>query len=715
MMLKIKHKWGNMAKKSSTVVMNADLPIKNKATKSRFEALGLEKLALSGLDFKDAKLLKIDIISGLETLRTHKSFKPLAALRFNYLSPDGSLMSSWPGTPPYVRVRYLEEDNTFAKQTKEKARRYAQPPETAPCVYFPQNIDWVSIIEDPTKPIIITEGELKAAKACKEGFPTLGLGGVYSYRSTKLGLTILPILNEINWQMRYVYIVYDSDYRTNPLVLTAINGLAEELLQLGAFPHLVPLPDVVDGQKTGLDDFLVSSKHAVETFKELLHEALPLTLAKPLWRLNERYCYIMDPGLVLDQKTGSKLQPNAFKDHIAGTHRFEEHTIKPDGTVSHKFVPATGPWLRWPLRCQADKLTYKPGKDDFVEDNGLLLRNTWKGWGCEPKKGDTTPFKELIKHIFQWAEPEAVEWFMRWCAYPLQHPGVKMFSSAVIYGIKHGTGKSLIGYTMGKIYGRNFTEIKQGDLHASFNDWAENKQFILGDDVSGSNKRQDGDMLKTLITQKELRVNPKYVPSYVVPDCINYLFTSNHPDSFFLEDGDRRFFIHEVAVGPLPEEFYVEYSLWLDSGGAEAVFQYLLDYPLEGFNPAGPAFRTAAKSRMINDVKSDLGAWVQSLLEDPQGALRVNEMVMPGDLFTSKQLLALYDPTGKTGTTANGLGRELRRAGFNQVCGGRPVKVDADQSRYYAVLNTERWVRATAAEVTHHIKLQVMPTPVKKY
>jgi hypothetical protein len=619
-------------------------------------------------------------------------------------------MVDWPKAPPYFRVRYLETPNTFAAQTKAKVPRYVQPPETAPCVYFPRNHDWVVTIKDPDLPLIITEGELKAAKATKEGFPTIGLGGVYSYRSTKLGIAFLPALEQIEWRKRYVYIVYDSDYKDNPMVLTAINQLAEELLHQGAFPHLVTLPDVVEGGgKTGLDDFLVSSAAANQTFRALLKEALPLTIAKPLWRLNELYCYIANPGLVLDQRSGAKLQPAAFKDHIAGTHRYEERTIKPDGTVAHKFVPAPATWLRWPLRCQADKLTYKPGKEVFIHQNDMLLRNTWPGWGCEHTKGDTKPFHDLLAHIFTGAEPEAIAWFLRWCAYPLQYPGVKMFSSVVIHGIKHGTGKSLIAYTLGRIYGQNFTEIKQGDLHASFNEWAENRQFILGDDVSGSNKRQDADLLKTLITQKELRVNPKYVPSYVVPDCINYFFTSNHPDSFFLEDGDRRFFIHEVLVEPMLEDFYVEYNLWLDSGGAEAVFEELLRHPLDDFNPAAPALRTIAKDRMINDTKSDLGAWVSTLKEAPDTLLKINQIKIKGDMFTNKQLLALYDPSGRTGTTGNGLGRELKRAGFQQACGGKPLKLkDGSQDRYYIIRNINEWTKASTGGVIAHIEQYLM-------
>ena len=366
-------------------------------------------------------------------------------------------------------------------------------------------------------------------------------------------------------------------------------------------------------------------------------------------------------------------------------------------------MSAAAAWLKWPLRTEVTKLTYQPGAERFITEPRPLY-NIWPGWGVEPIEDDVSLFLTLVDHIFTNAEPEAKDWFLKWCAYPLQHPGVKLFSSVVIHGIRHGTGKSLLGYTLARIYGKNFTEISQMDLHGAFNEWAEGKQFVMGDDVTGSNKRQDADFLKKLITQRELRVNGKYVPTYTVPDCINYFFTANHPDSFFLEDDDRRFFIHEVQVGPLPEEFYVEYDLWLDTGGSSAVFQYLLDLDLGEFNPAAPAFKTAAKERMIANVQSDLAGWVRQLLATPDHVLRVGELVIDKDLFTSKELLQFYDPSGKTGTTANGLGRELARAGIRQVSNGRPIRLaDGSQGRYYAVRNVDNWMKSQPQAAVVHL------------
>lgn len=657
----------------------------------------LLKLAASDLTLEDADRLRIDLLTAPQAQAL--GFKALPALKINYYDPVGRPLADWPQHPPFYRVRYLDVVNDFAKVTEAKPARYTQPPNTVCCAYFPQNQAW-DLLLDPAQPLILTEGELKAACACKHGFPTVGLGGVYNWRSLPKGVELLPELARVKWVGRHVYICFDSDYLTNPLVCAALRELADQLVDLGAYPYVVTLPALAADQKTGLDDLLVAEGPAA--LEQLLHQAQALGLTKPLFDLNQKYVYVASPGLVVKQQGFSKTSPAAFKEHVEAAKTYQERVLKPDGTVSHRPVAAAAAWLSWPLRFQASKLTYRPGGPAL--DPADHQFNIWPGWGCEAAKGDVAPFLALVDHLFQGAEPAAKEWFLSWCACPLQRPGLKMFSSAVLHGVRHGTGKSLVGYTLGRIYGQNFVEISQADLHASFNEWAEAKQFVLGDDVTGSNKRQDADMLKKLITQKEIRVNVKYVPSYVVPDCINYLFTSNHPDAFFLEDDDRRFFIHEVVAGPLPDAFYQSYAAWLAGPGAAAVFHWLLHRDLVGFNPFAAALRTQARERMLADIQSDLGGWVRQLLAAPEALLKVGEAPLTQDLFTSKELLALYDPLGKTGTTANGLGRELRRAGVQPVCGGAPLKLgDGSQARYYPVRGRERWLHATPKAATDHL------------
>ena len=441
-----------------------------------------------------------------------------------------------------------------------------------------------------------------------------------------------------------------------------------------------------------------------------------LTLARPLWRLNNEIIYIKQPGIILVKGTGQKIAPSAFTQHAYAVGEFAEQVLQDNGNVSMKSVPAAQAWLRWPLRSEAQCMSYSPGQGKLLRHETHNEWNTWPGWGVLPAQGTVQPFLDLIEHLFS-NDKGAKRWFMQWLAYPLQHPGTKLFTSVLLWGVRHGTGKSLIGETMGKIYGLNYTELNQRDLYNGFNEWAENKQFVMGDDITGTDKRHESDILKRFITQSELRLNIKHVQSFTVRDCINYFFSANQPTAFFLEDDDRRSFVHEITAEPLTDEFYLRYKEWKDGDGPAALFQYLLKFNTKDFNPSARAMRTEAKDRMIADVRSDLGEWVSRLLGSPDDILRVGQVQIRGDLFTSRELLQLYDPSGRTGTTANGLGREMRRVGVVYALGGKTIRTLGGVDRYYVIRMRDKWSDATPKQITEHVnqRHQAEPVPRQKY
>jgi hypothetical protein len=669
-------------------------------------ALYLARLAESGFSEEDGRALGLRPLDDARELGpTHFACRP--CVHIPYLDPGtGGPLSHLPGNPPFYRVRYLgPEAPGFGQQAEgHRARRYAQPAGTSVCAYFaPDAVDWPALLADPSGPLILTEGEFKAAKACLEGFPTVGLGGVWNWRSAEAGVDFLPELAGIEWRGRKVFVAFDSDYHTNPMVCQALSALAEELYRRGADPWLLSLPEPEDGGKVGLDDFLVTA--GAGALAGLLSEAQSLTLARPLMQLNREVVYVRDPGLVVVRETRQRLSPQAFANHAFSARPYAERMLDRDGVPKLRPAKAAQAWLSWPVRSELGRMTYAPGEPEETSEGGQSAFNLWPGWGCEPKKGDVKPFLRLVDHLFTGAEPEAVTWFLRWLAYPLQHPGYKLTSSAAVWGVKQGTGKSLLGYTMRRIYGKNFVEIRQKDLESTFTEWAENKQFVMGDDVTGSNKRNYADMLKGMISQETMRINVKMIPSYDVPDRINYLWTSNHPDAFFMDDDDRRFFVHEVTVDPMADSYYHDYERWLDAEGGPALFDWFLRLDLGDFNPRAAAFKTRARERMVSDGKSDLGAWVSALKIDPEGVLRVGDLRVEGELFSARELLDLYDPSRRTGTSANGLARELRRAGFPIVADGAPFRGgDGRLDRFYAVVDRPKWARAKPKACEAHLR-----------
>jgi hypothetical protein len=348
-------------------------------------------------------------------------------------------------------------------------------------------------------------------------------------------------------------------------------------------------------------------------------------------------------------------------------------------------------------------MDYLPGQPMPIAGR---IYNLWTGWGCEPRKGPVDPWSELLDYLFEEESDAIRKWVEQWFAYPLQHPGVKMYSAVVNMSVLHGTGKSLLGSTMMRIYGRNGTTIKEGAFESSFNEWAVNRQFVMGEEITSGERRNKAvvtDLLKALIVQEHVEVNQKYMPKYVVADCINYYFTTNHPDAFFLEDSDRRFLINEIKRKPLPFEWYRDtYVAWLDKGGAAAILHHLLHFDLTGFDPHAHAPMTKAKARMMQMSRSDLGNWVRELAVNPGAVLP--EGLKHRDLVTTEELLMVFDSLGSKRISVVGMGRELRRAGIPLACGGQQVRLRSGRTHLLNVIrNKNQWLDGSPAEAADHI------------
>ena len=612
----------------------------------------------------------------------------------------GLLLPYWglDGKPSeFFRVRLLAAPASGFEAQQSKPQRYAQPAGTLTGVYAPPLVDWASIVKDPGREICITEGELKAACACANGIPTLGLGGVDSWRSQKRGLDMLPELKEIDWTGRLVTIIYDSDAATNVSVVRAQRQLSDALLEKGAKPKVASLPPSPAGQKQGLDDFVVAC--GVPALLEAIDAAEPPGEAHALWKLNEEVVYVRQEGVILVRDDGRLMTPASFTSHAFSNRKYieEKVTETPDGKIKKKLEkkPLAPRWLDWEARFEVQRMTYKPAAPEIsLDSEGRAEANAWRGWGCQPKAGDIAPWKWLLDLAFAGAPAER-QWFERWCAYPIQNPGAKMYTAALLWSRVHGIGKTLIGYCLLKIYGENGREVGTAQLNNNFNAWAAKRQFILGDEITGNDNRVFADRLKGLITGHSIEINPKHVPQYTLPNVMNFLFTSNHEDAFFLEDDDRRFFVHQFSGTKADDEKYRAVDAWLHGpDGGPALFAHLLELDLGDFNPKAAAMKTKSKEQMILSAKSELSAWAAQLFDDPEGVVGTR---LPGvELMEAKEVLRLFDPESRSKVTEQGMARAMRDAGIKQVCGGDQVRCAGKLRRLWAV-GPARGKWATAA------------------
>lgn len=677
------------------------------------------KLASSGLDAADGKSLHMQGLTPEQCkvlLTRNGNTQPAAqALQIPYFDLKGKLTKFW-------RVRYLEDPrpNGFAHATMAKAPRYLQPAKTLPEVYLPPLVDWTAISVDATQNVVITEGELKSASTTKNGIPCIGLGGVFSYMSSSMGVPMLPMLEQFNWKNRETVIAYDSDSVTNPMVGIAQLRLAAALLQMGANVSIAMLPAKADGTKQGLDDFIV--EHGAAELRRILNAAQIVSECKALQQLNEEVAFIKNSSLVLELSTGKLMQPKVFKEADYANRIHEQRTINAQGTMSFKRIATAPMWLTWPYRKTYARIVYSPGKPLEYGD----VRNTWAGLQARPVKGDITQWNKMLKHLFKTDGPEARKWFEQWLAYPLQFPGAKLYSAVVMYSEKHGTGKSLMGESMQQIYGVNFKLIDEKNLHERFNSWAENKQFVVGEEISSGETRKSviQEIVKNMITRQDIDIEKKFLTTYTIDDCINYMLLTNHIDAFIVEDHDRRLFMCNPKDLETTD-FYNAYSAWVKSEkGRNALLSHLLSVDLKGFDPRSHAPMTPTKQHIKDTNNTDLGRWVKELIENPYPLLRVSihgvhNPRLSLDLVSLDDLYEAFTKGDRNyRTTASMLAKELVRKGAPYACEGQQVETpDGRRPKMFILRNHDRWLKARPAEAKAYVNGKPAPqrAPKRKF
>jgi hypothetical protein len=571
----------------------------------------------------------------------------------------------------FYRYRYVRPPKPFGKPL-----RYVQPSAVLPQVYWSLETPWTKALADKDIPLFITEGEKKADCGCKNGFATIGLGGVWNFKSRTVEL--IEELATIDWEGRRVYIVYDSDAASNPSVLLAERRLGEQLLSRKAIVLTIRLPEGSTG-KVAMDDFIVAN--GAEEFQRLVdNDFEEFENSKALHALNEEVCYIENPSAIVRLDNRQVMSCHTF---VNEAFRPRTHTVMeamPKGGEKAVIKRTAKEWLGWPGRSTVERLAYEPGQPTITDRREL---NGWRGWGTEPREGDIKPWIKLLDFLCKGIEAEHRRWFEQWLAYPIQYPGTKLYSGVVMWGRDQGTGKSLLGYTMGKLYGENFAEIGNEQLESSYNaSWARNRQFIMGDEIvtDDNYRRAVYNRMKAWITQMMMRVTEKYVPDYTVRDCINYYFTSNSPDAFYLADEDRRFFVIEVKDAAMEKSVYDDFIDWRDNrGGAEALMYHMLHLDLEGFNPTTRPPDTRAKLEMIAGGRSHVEVWAEAVTQAPDEMLRrrevktLEQMSKPApayNLYTISELAEIarsHQSDEKTYITEATLGKALAKFKFSKV------------------------------------------------
>lgn len=193
---------------------------------------------------------------------------------------------------PFFRQRFRPP---YPADRKGHRMKYGTLPGTGNHLFIQQAV-YTYLKENPEAPIYLTEGEKKAAKATKEGLPTIGLAGIWNWLAPGSERQVVTDRYKIHEELarflhpeREVVIIYDSDARETSRKASGFDAntlrLACELLAFQCPLYRVDIPQFSD-DKAGLDDYLMAhtmaelKAHIVQT-KELIPEDDALSIADP--------------------------------------------------------------------------------------------------------------------------------------------------------------------------------------------------------------------------------------------------------------------------------------------------------------------------------------------------------------------------------------------------------------------------------------------------
>lgn len=204
----------------------------------QFDDWIMEDLAKSGLT---PETINVELLLSEQQLQERLGFTAIKDKSGNWIKiyGIGAYWIPYPNVPGYYRLKLHrgimdEQGNNIKYLSPKKEMGFGNHP------YILSEVMKIVSNYSPDKPVYLVEGEKKATKATLEGFPCIGLSGVWSFKDSESDF--LTGLDQIVWTDRTAYIVFDSDIVQKHSVKHAEIRLAVEIINRGGIPFSIRLP-----------------------------------------------------------------------------------------------------------------------------------------------------------------------------------------------------------------------------------------------------------------------------------------------------------------------------------------------------------------------------------------------------------------------------------------------------------------------------------------
>jgi hypothetical protein len=273
------------------------------------------------------------------------------------------------------------------------------------------------------------------------------------------------------------------------------------------------------------------NRGATSTLGALPNELLTYSdRAKALAVMNSRYAVVSEGGRTIvigdafDPATKRhRIERSSFADLRA---RYQNRRLRGD---DDKVTTLGNWWLNHPQRRQYDRVTFLPGGAKVVGSS----YNLWRGFGVEPcEKGNWgdgwSLFFDHISDNICCGDTDLLLYLLAWMAQGVQHPEEQPEVAIVLRSEERGTGKSFFAREYSLLFGQHGISISHAQhLTGNFNGHLEDCCVLVLNEAFWISSRQGEAVLKSLITDDRLAIEPKGYAVKQVDNFLRIIMTSN--------------------------------------------------------------------------------------------------------------------------------------------------------------------------------------------
>jgi hypothetical protein len=267
---------------------------------------------------------------------------------------------------------------------------------------------------------------------------------------------------------------------------------------------------------------------------------------------------------------------SSFGDFTAFHDKQKKIELREDGTTRKIGIGKW--WIKHEDRRQYDGIVYAPNSEDPTK------LNLWRGFACDPLDGDCELYLAHLRDNICSGNVEHSEYLLDWMAYAVQHPNRPGEVAVVLRG-KEGVGKGVFAREFGRLFGSHFRHIVHAKhLVGHFNAHLAQCSVLYADESFFAGDRAHESILKALITEDTILIEPKGVDPFPVRNCVHLLMSSNADWVVPAGADARRYFVLNVSDAQMQKtDYFAAISKQMENGGREALLQFLLHRDLSGF------------------------------------------------------------------------------------------------------------------------------------